>query len=64
MLHLFLRVSSKYIQEAGTSEISTEMALMKNKFPEGFMWAIATASYQIEGGWDEDGKSFVHCTQY
>jgi len=26
-------------------------------FPRGFIWGAATASYQIEGAWNKDGKS-------
>ncbi len=27
------------------------------QFPAGFLWGSATASYQIEGAWQQDGKS-------
>ena len=29
---------------------------MAHKFPHNFLWGAATASYQIEGAWNEDGK--------
>ena len=35
---------------------SLEEDLLYDLFPEDFVWRTATAAYQIEGGWNEDGK--------
>jgi len=31
-------------------------AIRNARFPKEFLWGMATASYQVEGAWNEDGK--------
>ncbi len=34
----------------------TEAEIEGARFPDGFLWGMASAAYQVEGAWNIDGK--------
>jgi beta-glucosidase len=34
----------------------SDVSIAAARFPDGFHWGLATASYQVEGAWNQDGK--------
>lgn len=51
---LILRNGFPELTPAPQMEMADEF--LYGSFPDGFAWSVATASYQIEGAWDEDGN--------
>jgi len=43
-------------QSAPGSATGSQQPSLSAQFPKDFMWGAATASYQIEGAWNADGK--------
>ena len=33
-------------------------------FPKDFLWGSASAAYQVEGGWDADGKGVYNWDKF
>ncbi|XP_012581092.1 PREDICTED: lactase-phlorizin hydrolase [Condylura cristata] len=53
------RASTRYYTELITNNgmpLPKEDEFIYGQFPKGFIWSAASAAYQIEGAWREDGK--------
>ena len=45
----------KYVSY-NTMSLNEDSEFLYGSFPKDFAWGTATAAYQVEGAWNEDGK--------
>lgn len=43
----------------GVNALISSNGLSNYSFPDNFIFGVATAAFQIEGGWNEGGKYFI-----
>lgn len=48
--------SFEFLTNKVCSVLADDYVVSNKKFPSDFKWGTASAAYQIEGGWDADGK--------
>lgn len=55
LLGLLANCSTLFAANANENKISRDDFYL-GTFPDNFIWAASTSAYQIEGGWNEDGR--------
>lgn len=43
-------------QPMGKVQGENDLEVLYDQFPDDFVWASATSAYQVEGGWNSDGR--------